>query len=785
VAPGGEALTFQLTVADTDGLEASDTCIVNVTWSNLPPVADAGPDQTVNEGSQVILNGFESSDPDDGIYSHYWTQTFGKPASLSDPTTVYPSFAAPDVGPDGESLIFQLTVTDTGGLKSTDTCFVNISWVNQPPTADAGADQTVAEGDPVTLSGSNSYDPDDEIATYHWRQIDGPGVGMAGADTAQALIAAPDVGSNGVFLHFELKVTDSYGLSAVDQVFVNVTWSNEPPVADAGANLIVAQTDLITLDGSNSYDRDGIDNYFWKQVSGPEASLSDSNAVKPTITIADTNLVEASLVFELTVTDTGGLKATDTVIVNIVSDNLPPKADAGLVRNVSPNEEVMLDGLNSRDPDDAIASYEWKQIKGPTVILSHPNFVRPTFLAPEVDNGGVALTFELTVSDQSGLQDSDTVTINVINANSPPMAVAGGTQTQISNEIITLIGSDSNDPDGYIAAYRWRQLRGPKVILSDPLDANPTFSIDESSSSCASLEFELTVKDNNGLCDTDITIINICDLYYPPVADAGSNMAVEEGDTVTLDASNSYSPDHDSLTYEWKQIAGPQVILSDAVALEPTFVAPEVELNDTELVFRLKVKDTHQLCSVSEVSVFVNVNGVPAAHPGTISFTTYDNKRLFIQCNESASLVKLKAIDPQDILDTNNRPGNLIYGLMDIQIKVAKPGDTTLLTLYLLEPAPIEYSWFKWDEKRGWLDYGLHAEFNAARDRVTLTLTDGGVGDDDNVADAIIVDPAGLGIPSIDSGSESGSGGGGGGCFIETSADGLNKFAELLQKYFD
>ena len=49
-----------------------------------------------------------------------------------------------------------------------------------------------------------------------------------------------------------------------------------------------------------------------------------------------------------------GLKAKDTVIVNIVSDNLPPKADAGLNRNVRPNEEVMLDGLNSRDADHEI-----------------------------------------------------------------------------------------------------------------------------------------------------------------------------------------------------------------------------------------------------------------------------------------------------------------------------------------------------------------------------------------------------------------------------------------------
>ena len=34
---------------------------------NAPPVSDSGPDQTVDEGSEVTLDGSKSSDPDDGI----------------------------------------------------------------------------------------------------------------------------------------------------------------------------------------------------------------------------------------------------------------------------------------------------------------------------------------------------------------------------------------------------------------------------------------------------------------------------------------------------------------------------------------------------------------------------------------------------------------------------------------------------------------------------------------------------------------------------------------------
>ena len=58
-----------------------------------------------------------------------------------------------NVGPDGNALTFELTVTDDGGLNATATTTVNISWLNGPPVADAGASQAVTEGATVTLDG--------------------------------------------------------------------------------------------------------------------------------------------------------------------------------------------------------------------------------------------------------------------------------------------------------------------------------------------------------------------------------------------------------------------------------------------------------------------------------------------------------------------------------------------------------------------------------------------------------------------------------------------------------
>jgi len=89
---------------------------------NDPPQADAGEEQTVTEGAIVVLDGSGSFDPDGDILVYQWTQLSGTPVTLIDPQSAQASFTAPDVGPDGVILSFELTVTDPIGLTDEDTC---------------------------------------------------------------------------------------------------------------------------------------------------------------------------------------------------------------------------------------------------------------------------------------------------------------------------------------------------------------------------------------------------------------------------------------------------------------------------------------------------------------------------------------------------------------------------------------------------------------------------------------------------------------------------------------
>lgn len=275
--------------------------------------ANAGPDQKVEEGETVTLDG-SGTRASCRLDLCTWTQTAGPPVSLSDPEALRPTFTAPEVGPQGEWLSFELTVTDESGLQNRDTCRVKVAWVNDPPVAEAGPDQKVEGGAPVALDGSASADPDDGLASWTWTQTSGPPVALSEPDQVSPGFTAPEAGPQDQSLTFALTVTDKHGLKSTDTCTV-ILYLNQPPRAEAGPDQEVDPGVTVILDGSSSSDpNEDIVSYKWRQTDGLVVPLSDPASPRTSFVAPKEG---EELIFRLTVTDKGGLKDKDKVKVRV------------------------------------------------------------------------------------------------------------------------------------------------------------------------------------------------------------------------------------------------------------------------------------------------------------------------------------------------------------------------------------------------------------------------------------------------------------------------------------
>jgi hypothetical protein len=166
----------------------------------------------------------------------------GPSVTLSDPAAEQTTFTAPNVTPNGVSLIFELTVTDVIGLQSRNYTEVSVFGDNDLPTADAGDDQTVLEKSTVTLDGSNSFDPDiDDSISYQWEQTGGAAVTLSDPTDKRPTFEAPSFDdAGGQPLIFELIVMDGQGEQSQEDT-TTVTGTNftkDNPGASGGGCFI-------------------------------------------------------------------------------------------------------------------------------------------------------------------------------------------------------------------------------------------------------------------------------------------------------------------------------------------------------------------------------------------------------------------------------------------------------------------------------------------------------------------------------------------------------------------
>ena len=214
----GVNASYAFTLVVNDGLVDSpaDQIIISTFQVVSGPLANAGPDQVVNEGSIVTLDGSASIDPNSNPLTYKWTVPAG--ISLSSTTVANPTFTAPEVMIN-TSYTVTLVVNDGFVNSPADQIVITIKNVNKAPSANAGPDQSIDEGTVVTLDGSVSADPDGNPISYLWTAPSG--ITLSSTTVAKPTFTAPEVFPDQTYT-FSLVVSDGLASSTPSQVLVTV-----------------------------------------------------------------------------------------------------------------------------------------------------------------------------------------------------------------------------------------------------------------------------------------------------------------------------------------------------------------------------------------------------------------------------------------------------------------------------------------------------------------------------------------------------------------------------------
>jgi hypothetical protein len=393
-------------------------------------------------------------------------------------------------------------------------------------------------------------------------------------------------------------------------VTVTVTIENQPPVVDAGPDLVVNLADEAALNGSVT--DDGLPAppalvIAWTVTSGPGiVTFTDPAAATTTARFT----AAGTYVLRLSASD-GALSAYDEVQVVVNAANTPPVVDAGPDLSVGLSSAAALEGSVTDDglPAPPALTIVWTMTSGPgTVTFADPSAASTT---ATFSAAGVYV-LRLSASD-GALSAFDETQVTVSVENQAPVVNAGPDRAVTFPAVATLDGTATDDglPAPAILAILWTKVSGPgTVTFANPNEAATTASFD----AVGTYVLRLTADDGE-LSSSDDVQVTVSAQNQAPVVDAGPDLTVTLPATLPINGTvtDDGLPAPPNLSITWTKTSGPGTVTftpANAAATTASFSAAGT------YVLRLSASDG-ALSSSDEVQVTVSpANTAPVVNAG-------------------------------------------------------------------------------------------------------------------------------------------------------------------------
>lgn len=584
---------LSLRVSDNTNTSNADFLTIKEYTVNASPVAVIQAPEKVAPNQEFQLSSTSSSDSNNPQLSFRW---FIDGEEISTDPSFTHQIAEPGI------YDIRLVADDMLGLANSVSESTQTIRVNQNPVPVITAPAAISTSF-ISFSADSSFSVSRDSATFTWDF--GDGNTATGPNPSHAYQQA------GTYT-VTLEINDGQQLPNSLQRTTKEIIVNAFPIARFELPEVIAPGEAIPLDGTPSTDPDGsINQYSWFVNGEPYAE-----GIQQELTLPEAGIYSITL----EVTDDSGFDNARASHSQELLVNTPPVPKwTTSPKILTPDTAIVFSAAKSFDPDGTIASYKWEFEDG---SVYEGEEITHTF------KKSGTISFNLTVTDETGVANADTTLQTSAEVNYPPYIV---TETLVRSNTLkaTLDATQSYDLDNDPLSFEWTLPDGSKWN-----EASFSWEAPETGVHIVALQ----VDDGQGLPNSISEELIRVIINQPVQAVVDSMIASCTGQTVLFNSSRSYDPDNDPFKVSWdfgdgttSQQANPSYVYDTPGVFEATLRMND-GFSDEETIAKIPViieGSPVARMNISDTTICVNspleLDGTSSTDPsGSLPALTWD-----------------------------------------------------------------------------------------------------------------------------------------------------------------